>query len=105
MDTLDTSQNQAGRQLVDVNAGLALIKAEMPVTYAAIQAWSKRIGNDAFRQVRRGLAGEWFCFFAHEAGNMVGTPWASIDEGEQAVWLTHFGGVVMHVQLGMGAPA
>lgn len=103
MDTLDIEAQQR-QQAADVEKKLALIKTEMPMTYAAIQAWSKRVGRVAFSQVRRGLMGEWFCFFAHESGNMMGQPWASLDHAEDAVWLTHFGSITVHVQLGMGEP-
>ena len=74
MDTLDTSKTQAA---INVDEKLALIKAEMPMTYAEIKAWAGRIGNKAFEQVRRGIKGEWRCFWATENGHCVGTRWTS----------------------------
>jgi len=53
---------------------IALIKTSMPETYQAIQDKAKVIGNDAFALVKRGLRGEPNCFWAMEAGNVVGTP-------------------------------
>jgi hypothetical protein len=53
---------------------IALIKTRMPETYQAIQDKAKVIGNDAFALVKRGLRGEPNCFWAMEAGNVVGTP-------------------------------
>ena len=57
-----------------VMAQLAVIKACMPNTYASIQAQAKVMGNDAFALVRRAVRGEACCFYAVEAGHVVGTP-------------------------------
>lgn len=59
-----------------VSQQLATIKAHMPETYKLIQAWAQEIGNEAFRYVRRGCSGEPDCFWACEAGHVVGTPFA-----------------------------
>jgi hypothetical protein len=53
---------------------ITLIKTRMPETYQAIQDKAKVIGNDAFALVKRGLRGEPNCFWAMEAGHVVGTP-------------------------------
>lgn len=57
-----------------VEAQLTTIKAHMPETYKLIQTWALEIGNEAFRYVRRGCSGEPDCFWACEAGYVVGTP-------------------------------
>jgi len=59
---------------MDVNEGLALIKGRMPLTYADIQAQARVRGNSAFALVRRALAGQRNCFYAIEAGHVVGAP-------------------------------
>jgi hypothetical protein len=53
---------------------ITLIKTRMPDTYKTIQDKAKVIGNDAYALVKRGLRGEPNCFWAMEAGNVVGTP-------------------------------
>lgn len=53
---------------------IAVIRARMPLTYAAIEEKAKEIGNEAFALVRRGARGERGCFYAFEAGRTVGTP-------------------------------
>ena len=105
MDTLDTSKNQAGQQVVDVNQQLALIKREMPITYAAIQAWAGRVGSKAFEQVRRGLRGEYRCFWAYENGHAVGEVWYPDFATECAVRHDSFGSAVVDVRFGMGVPS
>lgn len=102
MDTLDTSKNLAGQQLVNVDEKLGLIKREMPLTYAEIQAWAGRIGNKAFEQVRRGIKGEWRCFWACEAGHCVGTRWDSDVADEQPLSIKRHCSTVVAVRLGMG---
>ena len=102
MDTLDTSQNQAA---INVDDKLALIKREMPITYAAVQAWAGRVGNQAFEQVRRGLRGEYRCFWAYENGHVVGEVWYPDFATECAVRHECFGSAVVDVRLGMGAPS
>lgn len=58
---------------VDVEAKIAEIKAHMPSTYASIQEKARHIGGQAYELVRRGLRGERDCFYAIEAGRVVGT--------------------------------
>jgi len=71
---MNSGQQQA-RQMDPVAAGLALIKGSMPKTYADIQSQaSGPLGRTAFALVRRGLKGEANCFYAIEAGHVVGTP-------------------------------
>lgn len=82
---MDTRTHQA----VDVSAQLQIIKTKMPETYKAIQERVKGVteqvagktavlvpayGNDVYTLVRRGLRGEPNCFWAMEAGHVVGTP-------------------------------
>lgn len=102
MDTLDTSKNQAGQQLVNVDDQLALIRREMPVTYAAIKAWAGLVGNKAYEMVKRGLRGEYRCFFAIEGSHRLGVDWSCPDDAEAAVYHCRFGGRVLVVQFGMG---
>jgi hypothetical protein len=70
---MDTS----GTAKVDVSGQIADIKRFMPATYQAIQDKAAEIGNVAFELVRRGLRGEANCFYAFEAGRVVGTPFAA----------------------------
>ncbi len=53
---------------------IEIIKTRMPYTWALIEDRAKHIGNDAYAYVRRGLRGERGCFYAIEAGHVVGTP-------------------------------
>lgn len=55
-------------------AGLELIKTRMPETYKSIKDRAAAVGNEAYAYVRRGLRGEPNCFYAFEAGHVVGTP-------------------------------
>lgn len=65
---------------MDVNAGLALIKNHMPLTYRAIRERAASAnGGGTFALVRRALAGEPSCFYAVEAGHVVGAPFAQAD--------------------------
>lgn len=98
MDTLDTS----GQQIVNIDDKLALIKAEMPQTYAAIQDWAGRIGKKAFEQVRRGLRGEYRCFWAYEAGHVLGEIWHPDFATESAVRVERLGVTHVDVRLGLG---
>ena len=95
----------ANQRAVDVDAQLALIKAQMPLTYEAIRAWSKQIGKKATEQVRRGLQGEYRCFWAYEAGNVLGEIWHPDFSTESAVRVERFGVTHVDVRLGMGAPS
>ena len=64
-------------QRVDVAVIIETIKRDMPETYKAIKAKAAEIGNVAFELVRKGLRGEANCFYAFEAGRVVGTPFAA----------------------------
>lgn len=67
---MDTRTHQG--QQVDVEGQIAIIKQHMPQTYQAIQDKAKEIGKDAYALVRRGIKGEPNCFYAIEAGHVVG---------------------------------
>ena len=102
MDTLDTLETDKGQQLVSVEDQLALIKRDMPVTYAAIKAWAGRVGGQAYEMVRRGLRGEYRCFFSLEGGHRLGVDWSCPDDAELAEYHCRYGGRLLVVQLGMG---
>lgn len=76
MDTLTT------RSAEDVQRGLATIKNRMPNTYEYINAQAKerevfvdgKVASEVYALVKRGLRGEANCFWAMEAGYVVGTP-------------------------------
>lgn len=53
---------------------LAIIKAHMPEVYDCIQERAQHAGPEVFALVRKGLRGEPGCFYAMEAGHVVGTP-------------------------------
>lgn len=80
MDTGTPTKPQQGAAVIPescrgaVNAGLQTIKTSMPNVYQSIQARAESMGNDVFQLVRRGLAGQPGCFYAFEAGHVVGTP-------------------------------
>lgn len=71
MDTETTPEQMAAfvAQQIDV------IKHHMPETYKAIQERGKPddLGRKVFDLVRRGIRGEPNCFYAVEAGHVVGT--------------------------------
>ena len=62
---------------MDVSHQIEEIKQFMPETYKSIRAKSSEIGNVAFELVRKGLRGEANCFYAFEAGRVVGTPFST----------------------------
>lgn len=68
MDTLRTAAK------LNVSDQTADIKRYMPETYKSIVSKAAEIGNTAFELVRRGLRGEVNCFYAVEAGRVVGAP-------------------------------
>ena len=87
-----------GTAKVDVSAKIAEIKQYMPETYKSIKAKSEVIGNDAYVLVRRGLRGEANCFYAFEAGRVVGTPFTLPDVSRDiAQYMVTFG--VSHVSV------
>ena len=67
-ETAKPAVDQADQQI-------ALIRARMPKTYAAIKAKAAEIGDGAYRLVRRGARGELKCFYACENDIKVGTYW------------------------------
>lgn len=56
---------------------LQLIKTRMPETYDQITRKAQEQGKGVYALVRRGLRGEPNCFWAMEAGHVVGTPFAA----------------------------
>lgn len=71
---------------------LLLIKTRMPMTYEQIQRKAAQQGNAVYTLVRRALRGEANCFWAVEAGNVVGTPFAGHPvQGKAAEALVRFG--------------
>lgn len=70
---MDTTAANTGQQ-VDVQARINVIRECMPLTYQAIQDKAKVEGKDVFALVRRALRGEPNCFYAIEAGHVVGAP-------------------------------
>lgn len=84
------ADKEAWAQYVD--AQLALIKAHMPMTYAAIKDKAGEIGNRAYSYVRLGIAGKPNTFYAIEAGRSVGTPFVNVVGAEQlADYIRQFG--------------
>lgn len=69
MDTTKTPVKSAE----EVEAVIATIKTKMPRTYAAIQAKAQDLGKAAFALVRSAIKGQPNCFYANEAGWVVGT--------------------------------
>lgn len=62
-----------------IEAGLKVIKTQMPQTYKQIQAKAAEIGTTAYALVRRGIAGHANCFYAFERGHVVGTPFNLVE--------------------------
>jgi len=62
---------------------LAIIKQHMPHVLACIEDRAQHIGNEAYALVRRGLRGEPGCFYAMEAGHVVGAPFGRDHPGMQ----------------------
>lgn len=99
MDTGTPTPTQQGAAVIPeerraaVNAGLHTIKTAMPNVYATIQDKAQSMGNEAYTLVRRGLAGEAGCFYAFEAGHVVGTPFGDADPrmAQAAQFLVRFG--------------
>lgn len=67
------------RSAAEVEADIADIKAYMPETYKAIQAWAGEIGKLAYAMVRAGLRGEPNRFWAMERGRVMGTPFNLVE--------------------------
>ncbi len=95
MDTLT-----ANRSKEDVEQDLHTIRTRMPKLYEAIKERAK-VQPEVYALVRRGLRGEVNCFYAMEAGHVMGAPfagerWATVADvlREQALQFG-FGFVVM----------
>lgn len=61
-------------EAAEVEQQIAQIKGHMPAVYQAIKDKAGQIGNDAYRLVRQGIAGQPCKFYAFERGRVVGTP-------------------------------
>ena len=68
-----------------------VIKRSMPQTYEAIKKKAEEIGPVAYSLVRRGLRGEAGCFWAMEAGHVMGTPFGQSVDKEIAYYMVQFG--------------
>lgn len=75
--TLQTQQGAADEAKRKELETLALIKTAMTETYASIQKKAQQSGNAVFTLVRHGIRGKANCFWAMEAGYVVGTPFSS----------------------------
>lgn len=70
------SEPAAAVQSIDpVAEAIQRLRQKMPMAYAAVHEKAREIGDDAFALVRRAARGEPRCFYAVEAGQVVGTPW------------------------------
>ena len=87
-----------------VDEQIAHIKAHMPETYKSIQAKAAVMGKPAFPLVRRGLRGDANCFYAFEAGHVVGTPFTLTEVARDiAQYMVTFG--VAHCCIWAETPA
>lgn len=66
-------QVSAGMQML-VEQRLDVIRRRMPEVLAVIKDKAEHHGPEVYALVRRGLRGEPGCFYAFEAGHVVGTP-------------------------------
>lgn len=74
-----------------IGTQIETIQRRMPKVYAAVKAKAAEIGNQAYQLVRRGAAGEPDCFYAVEAGHVVGTPFCQAVMADVAVLIVQFG--------------
>ena len=80
MDTWTAASGQASAEYLEqarinrIESGLRTIKQCMPEVYALIKSRAEEVGSAVYALVRRGLGGEPGCFYAFEAGHVVGTP-------------------------------
>ena len=93
MDSWTVSKQQGAAVEAKRKEGeaLLLIKTRMPETYAAIQAKAAQQGNGVYTLVRRGIRGQANCFWATEAGHVVGTPFNQGVQAEAAQAMVRFG--------------
>lgn len=84
--------DQVGMQAL-VQQRLQLIKSHMPNVRQCIEDKVEQIGPEAYALVRRGLRGEAGCFYALEAGHVIGTPFGRSDPrmAQTAQFLVSFG--------------
>lgn len=75
----------------EADSQIELIKRSMPAVYAAVKAKAEAIGNAAYALVRRGAGGEPNCFYAFEAGHVVGTPFDHPISDDVARLMVQFG--------------
>lgn len=86
---------------MNIQDQLQIIKTKMPETYKAIQVREKGVttdidgkpavlipayGSEVYALVRRGLRGEPNCFWAMEAGWVMGTPFNQGEVGRDTAW-------------------
>lgn len=78
---------------VRVQYGMDTIKECMPNVYQQIKQRADEVGNVVFALVRAGLAGQPGCFYAFEAGHVVGQPAGVIekDRAELGNFVARFG--------------
>lgn len=76
-----------------IQYGLDTLKTHMPNVYALIKEKAERYGGQVYALVRRGLAGEQGCFYAFEAGHVLGQPLGVLEpiKNDTAGFLVHFG--------------
>ena len=88
----EQQQSVDGMQAL-VQQRLQVIKARMPNVRQSIEDKAAQIGPEAYALVRRGLRGEPGCFYALEAGHVMGTPFGRTDPRMQqlAQFLVRFG--------------
>lgn len=77
MDSRTLQEQQGAASQAKVAELLQLIKTRMPQTYEQITRKAQHQGKGVYVLVRRGLRGEPNCFWAMEAGQVVGTPFAA----------------------------
>ncbi len=82
---MDEKQIQAA-----VERKVAEIKAHMPNTYASIKDRAEK-HKGTFSLVRAALRGEANCFYAIEAGRVVGTPFTGEVQRDVAAMMVSFG--------------
>lgn len=76
MDSRTVQSQQGAASQSKVAELLQVIKTRMPETYDQIRRKAQQQGDEVYGLVRRGLRGEPNCFWAMEAGYVVGTPFS-----------------------------
>ena len=86
MDTWTAASGQASAEYLEqarinrIESGLRTIKQCMPEVYALIKSRAEEVGSAVYALVRRGLGGEPGCFYAFEAGHVVGQPRSPVSD-------------------------